>query len=189
MIFIKDDLFGYLPNWSTIPLVKYSMNTVISETRKLKEQRKPLLDTLKRKITLSYLFQNTDNTIIENFFKYYRTGGFYIPCYWEPIFITTAGDLTGKLNLTTANTEYFYNYQNLTTKIMLYDLAKNIQVEKLTISAITNTDIDFTTNIINGFDGLQTVLFPLIWCNLESKNIINVTDNVKTFVFDFTELF
>lgn len=188
MIFVNDNLFGYMPNWKNEITIKYRVETVLSKTRKLKEQRKPLMDTLKRRMNVEYLREEVDPIIIENFFKYYRTDGFYVPVYSEPIAIDETGSLLGKSSLNIENAQYYYSYKNLTNMIMLYDLSKQIQVEKIAVSSISDTVVSLSTNVSKNYTGETTMLFPVMKCLLDAKTFNNITDRLKTIILDFGEL-
>ena len=190
MIHVNDNLFGYMPDWTNGVTIRYRMATVTSQTRKLKEQRKPLLDELKRRMTLEYWQDNcVDKTIIENFLKYYRSAAFYVPIPCEPITITDTGDLSGGNSLNITDAQYFYNYKNLTDYVMLYDLEKSVQVEKIGVISAGDTTLGLSSNIVGSFDGAKTIVYPLMACILSSKSMGDITDTIRRYTLDFEEIF
>lgn len=189
MIFVNGDTFGYMPNWTDHVNISYNMQTIISETRDLKEQRKPLQEYFQLGVEAKFLCGSADKkATFENYFKYYKDDGFYIPVYPEPLRIDETGSIATKSTINTNNSQYYYMLRNQAEYVMLYDQEETVQVEKKEIDSVGDTSITFTSAVSAAFDGSTVLLFPLIKCILQSKSIEDLTDDKQVYTLNFKEL-
>ena len=174
----NDRMFRFLPDWKAGIQFSYYQETVIAKARLLKEQRRPLLNGIKRIQTFE-AWNNKINAGIEVFLKLNHARYIYMPVYVEPVLLEGNGSLNGESSVTAKTSiQYFYNLQSLTDIIMLINLATPSEGTLATLDSITgNFTINLKEPLTIDYLKEQTVLYPCMYGALER---VRLTDQVDT---------
>ena len=192
------NLFAWEPNWANGVQVKYRYNTIISRTRLLKEQRKPLLSSPLRTLRFSVLDDDpVFSAKLEHYLKKYHAKQVLVPIYTEPVLVdssrhdeTIDGFTSVRVNSRIANC---YNFINLSLVCLFIDIKYSLKAELKTIQQIYQVDGEWTlllsSVIQTAFRSNRTVIYPLFEAVLESKRLEDHTDTVTDFDCEFKEVF
>jgi len=191
-------LFAWEPNWNTGVSMKYRYNTVISTTRLLQEQRKPLLAKPLRTETFSVLDDDpVFSSKLEGYFKKYHAKQILIPLYTEPVMIDTtrsATTLNGLTALPVINRiADCYNFLNWAKLAVIIDIKGTLTAELISLSDISATAGNWTVtasgSVATAYPANRCVMYPILEAVLDTKTITDHTDTVTEFEFTFKEVF
>lgn len=178
------EFFVERPNWAYGVDVTYYMRTVIQESRKYVEYRKPLRRRFHRTERFSVTLKGDKARDFEHFIEDKHAGIFYLPIFVEPIHPSGAGSMSGLEHFPVSDDlNTYFNLRELTTFVMLVDLLGNVESEVIPYAGRTFTGGD-TWNVILGtsisgaFQAGSTVVYPCMVAYLSSVNIADRTDDV-----------
>jgi len=192
------NLFAYEPNWASGVQIKYRYNTVISRTRLLKEQRKPLLAKPLRTERFTILDDDyVFSARLENYLKKYHAKQVLVPIYTEPILVDTArhDDVLTGLTSIPVNTRMAncYNFINWSMLCLFIDIKYDLTAELKTISQIYqvagNWTLLLSSAVQTAYPAERTVIYPVFDAVLDSKRLEDHTDQVTEFECVFKEVF
>ena len=191
-------LFAWEPNWVTGVSMRYRYNTIISTTRLLKEQRKPLLAKPLRTETFSVLDDDpVFSSKLEGYFKKYHAKQILIPLYTEPILIDTTrstdtldGETALPVNDRIADC---YNFLNWAKMAVIIDIKGTLTAELINISDISSAAGQWTVTasgaVVTAYPANRCVMYPILEAVLDTKVITDHTDTVTEFECTFKEVF
>ncbi|HPH54107.1 MAG TPA: hypothetical protein PLY62_08645 [Bacteroidales bacterium] len=181
-------VLDYEINWGADYSIAYSFLTAVTSSKKLSEQRKPLLVEMKRTQDFSIdLF--TNDTRLFHMIATMQATPAYVPIYSEALLPSGIGNLQG---LSIVNVNDFGAYYNTihASKFMLIDTTREKPGEIVTKSSFpSNTQINFAEQIVGLFPVTKTVIYPVMYGILETKKIKSITDTITRFTMSFREYF
>ncbi len=182
-------VFDYEPNWRHELTAEFAFMTIIQASRLLKEQRKPLLATMKRSLECTFDIPQ-DAFRLFNVLQAGQAVPFYVPWFTEPILPTGTGNLKGLTNIPV--TDFVSNYctRNLAADFMLIDVSGAERGEIKTKASFTGTtQITFTQNVAGTFPAASTVIYPVFYATCTGKKLRAATDSYLQYALTFEEYF
>lgn len=160
-------------NWGKTYRIKYEAETIISVTKKLYEQRRPLYPSLRREISASDTFASSIK--IKNYLKTYMNHIVALPLVAEPMTINLTGPLTGLTSLPINETiSDFWNLAH-TDYVVLVNTATG-ETEVCALLGYT-TSLEVAA-LLNSWNAEDVIIYPIIFCVLTNHNISEITDLV-----------
>lgn len=174
------------PNWEMPPSVTMEFMTIVSQSERFYEQRRPLYPNPARDISATYLVQNVEAQIFFNSMSYGHDKVMAVPVYNEQM--QSANLSVGNGSITTIGShEYLWNLHNHCTYIAVTDHVNGV-VEVLEIDSFPdNTTIDLVVNITATFDPNSTVIYPVVVSTLKAIKMDTAVDNMDVINVDFKE--
>ena len=171
-------------NWSDPLRISYSFSTIISTTKKLYEQRKPLFPEARREVALSEI--STD-PILRNLLMAFGNYYFGLPVITEPLTPTAGQGLLNTLSSIHVD-ETLTNYFNmqLATRIVVWNDTTN-ETETLQISSIDASNIYLAYPSLKTWNLNNCTIYPALMVIVNDINISNVTDGVYEIQLRATE--
>ena len=165
--------------------IPYSFTNTKSVTLKQVEERRNIVDVVKRKISFSLMTR--DKNYIENAIRYGQDKVFGIPIIIEPVHTTDTGNLKGSQDIyIEEDMTNMYNMQK-TEYISFYNPA-NGDFEINEVSSIDNGNkiIHLGAPVVGDF--ISPLIFPVMLCYLEDYSLSMKTKDVSQYNFTFREM-
>jgi len=178
--------FPFDIQWATDVKLTYKMETVIDTTKRLIEQRRPMLPRFYRDESFDFFAQETEAQKLTNVLSFAHNKVIGVPVYAEGM--TTTTDIQGAATLDIIEDigDYF-NLQSLTENIILLDYASGIATIKV-LSSIGGGSLTFTSEITEAFDKATTLIFPVMLAYIDSVAPKHKTPTLTEVSLNFKEL-
>ena len=165
--------------------IPYSFTNTKSVTSKQVEERRNIIDVIKRKISFSLITK--EKSYIDNSIRYGQDKVFGIPIIIEPVHTTNTGDLQGVQDIyIQEDMTNMYNMQK-TEYISFYNPA-NGDFEINEVSSIDNTNkiIHLGAPVVGSYT--SPLIFPVMLCYLEDYSLSIKTKDISKYNFTFREV-
>lgn len=162
-------------NWANTMKIGYSLNTIISTTKKLYEQRKPVYPDARREITVSELhITPTIRNLLSSLANFY----FGIPVITEPI-TPTAGQAALNTLMTINVDETLANYYNMqkADRIVIWNDSTD-ETEVLQVASLGATSINLLYPSLKTWNLNNCTIYPMVMCIVNEVGMSNITDGV-----------
>jgi len=178
-------------NWGESIELKYNFVTAIASTRKLVEQRKSLLGTVKRQIRAFIVGYAREHARIEHYLKSVQASQIYVPIYTEPIRPLGNGSIQGVNSISVDDVSKYYNLRNLTNYVAVIDERDDpITPEIHPLASASENYISIGgSGIYRNFLRQVTTFYPLMLSMLTSKSFTDHADDKTVCELTFTEYF
>jgi hypothetical protein len=182
--------FLYEPDWAQAYKVNYLFNTAISRSKKFVEQRRPLLETMRREIEAGFWEQSTVMQRVHNELKRFNSVAIGIPIFNE-IMTFSADPATQLFADFRQDLVKFFNLNNLAKFILIKDLDNidNHEVKEIVNISHANNRITFTNEVKNSYTAARTVVYPIFIGQIETFQPEYITDQHAKFSLKFKEVF
>lgn len=178
---------AYEPNWGDKISLEWVLETVVFQTERFVEQRRPLLEKPRRSETVTVREDNERAQRFWNLISYGKDKVYGIPI-WHEVFWVVNASATDTVLTTAASIEKFWNLQNQCDYVMLYNFV-DYTYEVKELASVTNTTITLVAGLSSTHDVNKTVLFPVFLGFVEQiKFSSNTFENTDAQV-KFTEMF
>lgn len=162
-------------NWENKMKISYAAETIISITKKLYEQRRPIFAKVRREISL---LETQATPKIQNLLSAFGNYYFGIPIIVEPI-TPVAGQ--GNINLlTTINVEetlaQYFHMQHADYVVVWNDVTD--ETEALQVASLGATSIVLAYASLQTWDLDDCTIYPMLRCIVNSIDTEHITDNV-----------
>ena len=173
------------PNWESPLSLTYRFDSVMFQTERFHEQRRPMFDLPIRILSAKYLVQARESQVFFNLASYAHDKLFGVPIYNEMLVPTQAdnGDTTIKLATPTAD---MYNLNNNAEYVMIIDHANEVGEIK-GIDTISANEIE-TTRPITGAYAIKNIrVYPIFFGLLKRIGFSEATDRHSVVELEFEE--
>lgn len=179
--------FPFAANWGNNVTLDYEYLTSIYTAPTTHEQRRSIVDSVKRYESFSCSLSRIQAQTFDNL---YRKGAYrYIGVPIYPEVFTTTGTITGATSITvTEDITYFYNLQNHCTQILIVN-HDTLEAEIKIITLIEGQVITLDIEVAGTFTPANTTMYPIFIGMLSGYNYRNLTDSVLVASVSFTEKF
>ena len=162
-------------NWTNTMKIGYSLNTIISTTKKLYEQRRPVYPDARREITVSELHTTP---MIRNLLSSLANCYFGIPVITEPI-TPTAGQAALNTLMTINVDETLTNYYNMqkADRIVIWNDSTD-ETEVLQVASLGATSINLLYPSLKTWNLNNCTIYPMVMCIVNEVGMSNITDGV-----------
>lgn len=179
--------FPFPANWNDRVNIDYGYETSIYSAPTTHEQRRSVVNSVRRELTCSCLVTGLQAQAFENLYRKGAYRYFGVPVYPEAF--TTNTTITGQTSIV-ANEDltYMYNLQNYCTQVVIVDHT-NLTAEIKLIESVAGQTVTFDIEVENTFTPANTTIYPIFIGMLRSYNFKNITDRVVRANVSFVEKF
>jgi len=179
--------FPFPANWKNGVNISYGYNTSIYSSPTTHEQRRAIVDKVKRDCSFNVLLSKVQAQKFENLLRVGAGRYFGVPIYNE--IFTTDSVITGQ-NSIIANEDIsdFYNLNNNCDQLIIVDHSTSTAEIKI-ISEVSGQTITFSQDVVKSFTPNITTIYPIFIGTLDGYNFKNVTDTVISTSVSFKEAF
>lgn len=178
--------FFFENDWKKGVEVRATFQTVISQSKRHVEQRRPLHANALREIKAHFTIRNLTHQKLLNDLKIIQGHPLLVPHYDEPIRANQA--IQGGADIYTD--EDFTNYwwlNNRTSRIMIFSEEDKLYAV-YQLSQVTGTKIELTASVSEAFDITKTIIYPGFFGVVGKPRFSYVTDRLAQCSLTFKEV-
>jgi hypothetical protein len=173
------------PNWARGVDIRYDFQTVMFETERFVEQRRPMMDEPTRTLSASYLLRNDAGREFFHAVMYAHDKVFAVPIYNELLVCSNIPNGGTTITTTTATTN-MYNLNNLCTYVAIADHAAN-ETEVKEIDSIGANSIVVDSAIAGTFDVNTARVYPIVVGLVSRADITEETEEYSVVRVEYAE--
>jgi len=180
-----------MPNWAKDVQIKYGFETVLNQTERFAEQRRPLTDEPQLSCSVTFLVYGDEGKRFFYELSYAHDKLFGVPVYNEMVIPTTIPQGGTTIDVPAEAIDYFYYLNNLAEYVAIIDHTTGTTELKLIDSVNkdpTNTIVT-VEDISNTFNTNRTRLYPLFIGLVQRVKFNEHTEEHDTVTVDFLEYF
>ena len=173
------------PDWDKTIRLSGTFETVIFQTERFVEQRRPLIDAPERTLSASFLLTGDQGKEFYHQLLYAHDKVFGVPIYNELMLATSIPNGGTVITLST-DTTYLYHLNNLCDHIAIID-HRNSLCEIKTIDSIAANSITVTQEIDGTFNANTAYVYPVFMGIVTRYDEAEHTEEHATLTIEFRE--